>query len=210
MAARIPEFALLEKYGIKLIPYGLAKTEKEAARIAKKLGYPVAIKVISPDIVHKTDYHAVAVGIKNEERLFAAYEDIMENVRGKRITGMLVQKMARKGLELIIGGKNDPQFGHMIVLGLGGVYVEVFRDVSARICPIKREDVKEMVMELRSNPLIMGVRGMKPISIDALESLMLKVCRMMVEENIAEMDLNPVVFDERGYDIVDVRIRKVE
>lgn len=208
MPARIPEFALLEKYGVKLIPYGTAKNEKEAARIAKRLGYPVAMKVISPEIAHKTDYGAVKVGIKNEERLLAAYEDIMENVRGKKITGMLVQKMARKGLELIIGGKKDPQFGHMVLLGLGGVYVEVFRDVSARICPIRKEDVKEMVMELRSNPLIMGVRGMKPIDIGALETLMVKVCRMLVEEDILEMDLNPVVFDERGYDIVDVRIRR--
>ncbi|MEW5996056.1 MAG: acetate--CoA ligase family protein [Candidatus Micrarchaeota archaeon] len=208
MPARIPEFTLLEKYGIKLIPYGIAKNEKEAARIAKKLGYPVAMKIISPEIVHKTDYAAVKVGIKNEERLLAAYEDIMENVRGHKVSGMLVQKMARKGLELIIGGKKDPQFGHMVVLGLGGVYVEVFRDVSARICPIQRQDVKEMVMELRSHPLITGVRGMKPIDIDALELLMVKVCRMMVEEDIAEMDINPVVFDERGYDIVDVRIKR--
>lgn len=208
MAARVPEFALLEKYGIKLIPYGIAKDEKEAARIAKKLGYPVALKIISPEITHKTDYHAVKVGLKNEERMLAAYEDIMENVRGHKVSGMLVQSMARKGLELIIGGKKDPQFGHMVVLGLGGVYVEVFRDVSARICPIQRQDVKEMVMELRSNPLIMGVRGMKPINIDALETLMLKVCRMMLEEDVLEMDLNPVIFDEKGYDIVDVRLRR--
>jgi acetyl-CoA synthetase (ADP-forming) len=208
MAARIPEFALLEKYGIGLIPYGIAKNEGEAAKIAKKLGYPVALKIISPEIVHKTDFHAVKVGLKNEERMLAAYEDIMENVKGHKITGMLVQSMARKGLELIIGGKKDPQFGHMVVLGLGGVYVEVFRDVSARICPIRRQDVKEMLLELRSNPLIMGVRGMKPIDLDALELLMVKVCRMMVEEDILEMDLNPVIFDEHGYDIVDVRLKR--
>jgi acetyl-CoA synthetase (ADP-forming) len=150
----------------------------------------------------------VKVGLKNEERMLAAYEDIMENVKGHKITGMLVQSMARKGLELIIGGKKDPQFGHMVVLGLGGVYVEVFRDVSARICPIRRQDVKEMLLELRSNPLIMGVRGMKPIDLDALELLMVKVCRMMVEEDILEMDLNPVIFDEHGYDIVDVRLKR--
>ncbi|MDD5096564.1 MAG: acetate--CoA ligase family protein, partial [Candidatus ainarchaeum sp.] len=208
MAARIPEFALLEKYGIRLIPYGIAKDEKEAARIAKKLGYPVALKIISPEITHKTDYHAVKVGLKNEERMLAAYEDIMENVRGHKVTGMLVQSMARKGLELIIGGKKDPQFGHMVVLGLGGVYVEVFRDVSARICPIRKQDVKEMVMELRSHPLITGVRGMKPIDIGSLETLMVKVCRMMVEEDVLEMDLNPVIFDAKGYDIVDVRLRR--
>ncbi|HNT60981.1 MAG TPA: acetate--CoA ligase family protein, partial [Candidatus Bilamarchaeaceae archaeon] len=87
-------------------------------------------------------------------------------------------------------------------------YVEVFRDISARICPIRKEDVREMVMELRSNPLITGVRGIRPIDIASLEELMVRVCRIMVEEDIEEMDLNPVVFDERGYDIVDVRIRR--
>jgi acyl-CoA synthetase (NDP forming) len=86
--------------------------------------------------------------------------------------------------------------------------VEVFRDVSARICPIQRQDVKEMLLELRSNPLIMGVRGMKPIDLDALELLMVKVCRMMMEEDVLEMDLNPVIFDEHGYDIVDVRLKR--
>lgn len=208
MAARISEFALLEKHGIKLIPYAVVKSKKEAARMAKKLGYPVALKIVSPTISHKTDYGAVKVGLKNEERLLAAYDDIMENVRGHKISGMLVQKMARKGLELIIGGRKDPQFGHMVVLGLGGVYVEVFRDISARICPIQRQDVKEMLLELRSHPLIMGVRGMKPIDLDALELLMIKVCRMMIEEDILEIDLNPVIFDEHGYDIVDARVRR--
>ncbi len=208
MPARIPEFSLLEKHGIRLIPYGIAKSEKEAARIAKRLGYPVALKIVSSEISHKTDYGAVKVGLKNEERMLAAYDDIMESVRGHRTSGMLVQKMARKGLEILIGGKKDPQFGHMVVLGLGGVYVEVFRDISARICPIRKEDVREMVMELRSNPLITGVRGIRPIDIASLEELMVRVCRIMVEEDIEEMDLNPVVFDERGYDIVDVRIRR--
>lgn len=208
MAARIPEFALLEKHGIRLLPHGLAKNGKDAAKIARKVGYPVALKIVSPGISHKTDYGAVKVGLKNEERMLAAYEDIMENVRGHKTSGMLVQKMARKGLEILIGGKRDPQFGHMVVLGLGGVYVEVFRDVSARICPIRKSDVLEMVMELRSNPLIMGVRGIRPINISALESLMVRVCGIMVEEDIEEMDLNPVIFDEKGYDVVDVRLRR--
>ena len=208
MGFAIPEFSLLEKYGISLIPYGTATSEDGAAKAARGLGYPVALKVISPEIVHKTDFGAVKIDIKDEKRLRHAYEDIMENVRRKRVRGVLVQKMARKGIELIIGGKKDPQFGHMIVLGMGGVYVEVFRDVSARLCPIGKEDVHEMVMELRSHPLLTGVRGMKPINIPKLESLMTKVCRMMVKEDLTELDLNPVVFDAKGYDIVDVRFSR--
>ena len=121
---------------------------------------------------------------------------------------MRVQKMARKGIELIIGGKKDPQFGHMIVLGMGGVYVEVFKDVTARICPITKQDIIEMVNELQTHPLLTGVRGMGPINLNQLYSLMVKTSKMIVKEDIKELDLNPVIFDGKGYDIVDVRFRK--
>lgn len=201
----IPEFCVLENYKIPVLPYGLATSPDEAAKLAVKIGYPVALKLISPDVTHKTDVGGVKIGIKDEVRLRHAYEDILEGAKGVRVHGILVQKMARKGMELIIGGKKDSQFGHMIVLGLGGVYVEIFKDVSARICPITKEDAKEMVMELRSHPLLTGVRGMKPINMEKLYSLMLTVSKMMVKEDMKELDLNPVIFDEKGFDIVDVR-----
>ena len=105
-------------------------------------------------------------------------------------------------------GKKDPQFGHLILLGMGGVYVEVFKDVTARICPINKQDVKDMVGELQSNPLIMGIRGMRPINLEKLYALMVKVSRMIVKEDMKELDLNPVIFDGKGYDIVDVRFVK--
>jgi acyl-CoA synthetase (NDP forming) len=204
----VEDFALLEKYGFRLLPYRLAKNEKEAVAGAKKIGYPVAMKIVSPEIEHKTDIGGVRVKIKNEQMLRGAYKDILENVQGKKVDGVLVQKMARKGIELIIGGKKDPQFGHMIVIGLGGIYVEIFRDISARICPLVKSDVDEMVAELKVHPLLEGARGKKPINKKALERLVLSVGKFMAKEDIREMDLNPVVFDEKGCDIVDVRFSK--
>ncbi|MDD5171545.1 MAG: acetate--CoA ligase family protein [Candidatus ainarchaeum sp.] len=204
----VEDFSLLERHGFKLLPHHLAKSENEAAKAAKKIGYPVALKVVSPQVEHKTDIGGVRIKLRNEEMLRSAYKEIMHNAAGKKIDGILVQKMARKGVELIIGGKKDPQFGHMIVLGLGGIYVEIFRDISARICPLVASDVDEMVAELKVHPLLEGARGKKPINKKALEQLVLKACRFMAEEDIKEMDLNPVVFDEKGCDIVDARFSR--
>lgn len=204
----IDDFALLERNGFRLLPYSMAKDEDEAAAAAKRIGYPVAIKIVSREIEHKSDIGGVKVGIRNEEMLRLSYRDIMTRAQGKTIDGMLVQRMARKGVELIIGGKKDPQFGHMIVLGLGGIYVEIFRDVSARICPITEADFTEMMAELKSHPLLEGARGKKPINKKALERLATRASRFMIKEDIKEMDLNPVVCDERGCDIVDARFSK--
>ena len=204
----LAEFRMLEKHGIPPLPYGIAKNPKEAVRLAEKIGYPMALKLISPNVTHKTEVGGVKIGIKDKKRLLHAYEDILEGTKKYGVDGILVQKMARKGIELIIGGKKDPQFGHMIVLGIGGVYVEIFKDVTARICPITRKDVREMVGELRSHPLITGIRGMRPINLNKLYSLMVKTSKMLVDENIKELDLNPVIFDSKGYDVVDVRFVK--
>jgi hypothetical protein len=129
----------------------------------------------------------------------------MKEARGKKIEGMLVQKMARKGTELIIGGKKDPQFGHMLVLGLGGIYVEIFKDISARICPLEKKDIEEMISELKGHPIIEGARGRKPLNKKKIIELVLKTCAFMQKEDVKELDLNPVVCDERGCDIVDAR-----
>ncbi len=214
----LEDFELLKKNGFRLLPYGWARTKVEAHMIAKHLGYPVALKIISDEISHKTDVGGVKIGIKNDQSLSLAYDEIMENVSkpetGNRkspsasIKGILVQKMARKGVELIIGGKKDAQFGHVIVLGLGGVYVEIFRDISARLCPISEKDVEEMIEELKSHPIITGARGQKGISVSGLKELMLATCRLLQKEDLKELDLNPVIFDQNGYDIVDARMSK--
>lgn len=204
----IDDFALLEKHGFKLIPYRLARNEDEAAKAAREIGYPVAMKIVSPEIEHKTDVGGVKVNVKTEEVLRLNFRDIVQSANGKKVEGVLIQKMARKGVELIIGGKKDPQFGHMVVLGLGGIYVEIFRDISARICPLNAADVEEMVSELKVHPLLEGARGKKPINKKSLEELVLRVCAFMAKEDLKEMDLNPVVFDEKGCDIVDARFSR--
>lgn len=206
----IDDFKLLEKNKFRLLPYGLAKTEEEAVVLAQKIGYPVALKIVSPEVVHKTDVGGVKLNIKNEEVLRFTYRELKDAVKDKELDGILVQKMARRGLELIIGGVYDEQFGHMIILGFGGVYVEIFKDITARICPITKYDVLEMVRELKSHPIIMGTRGKKAININGLEELMIKTCRFMQKEKVVEMDLNPIIFDEKGYDIVDVRFRLIK
>ncbi|MDD5337048.1 MAG: acetate--CoA ligase family protein [Candidatus ainarchaeum sp.] len=202
----LEDFESLKRNRFRLLPYGWAKTKMEAHLIARSMGYPVALKIISEGISHKTDVGGVKVGIRNDQGLALAYDEIMESVKEREIQGMLVQKMARKGIELIIGGKKDAQFGHVIVLGLGGVYVEVFRDISARLCPINENDVEEMIDELKSHPILKGTRGQKGINVEGLKELMLATCRFMHREDIKELDLNPVIFDEKGYDIVDARI----
>ncbi len=200
-------FSILKKYKIATIPYKIANDEEEAVKYAKSIGFPVVIKAICKEIVHKSDVGAVKLGLRTEEEVRAGANDLLTRF-SKFKPKLLVQKMARKGVEVFIGGKKDPLFGHLVLLGLGGIYVEIFKDVSPRLCPIKKEDVLEMVEELRAKSILLGARGRKPINKDKLCDLMIKVCRMMVREDIKELDLNPVIFDDKGYDVVDVRVVK--
>jgi acetyl-CoA synthetase (ADP-forming) len=201
----LDDFKVLERNGFSLLPYKLAKNEAGALKIAKKVGYPVAMKVVSENISHKSDIGGVKVGLKNERALKLAFSEIMGSVAKHKIDGILVQKMARKGIELIIGGKRDPQFGHIVVLGLGGIYVEIFRDVTARICPVNENDVDEMIHELKAHPLLEGARGGKPINKKKLKQMVLAACKFLRKEDLLELDLNPVIFDSKGGDIVDAR-----
>jgi succinyl-CoA synthetase beta subunit len=201
----LDDIKVLERNGFSLLPYKLSTSADEAAAIAKKIGYPVALKVVSDAISHKSDIGGVKIRIMSEEALRGAYKDILSAVKGKKIDGILVQKMARSGIELIIGGKKDPQFGHMVVLGLGGIYVEIFKDVTARICPVNEQDVEEMISELKAHPLIEGARGEKPIDKKELKKLVVNVCKFIRREDLQELDLNPVIFDSKGGDIVDAR-----
>ena len=206
----LPAFKLLKRYGFGLLPYSLAKNEKQAIEAAEKMGYPVAMKLISPQASHKTDVGGVRLDVKNHIGVKLVFKEFKSIARAKELGlgGVLVQRMARKGVELIIGGKRDEQFGSMIILGLGGIYVEIFRDISARLCPIGRSDVEEMVNELKSHPVLRGARGRRGINLRVLEDVMLKTCKLMEKENLKELDLNPVIFDEKGGDLVDVRMVK--
>ncbi len=204
---------LLEVYGIKTARMKLARTLIDAERIVDEIGYPVALKLFSPDILHKSDVGGVVLNISSDQELAQNYYEL--RFRAKKffpealIKGILVQEMVKKGREVIIGVNKDPQFGPLIMFGLGGIYVETFKDVSFGLAPLSLEDAKEMVEEVRSSDLLRGVRGERRADISAIIDTLLRVSQMVIDlPEILEMDINPlVVFEEgEGCKAIDVRI----
>jgi len=203
--------SLISYYGIPTTKISLAESEDDAVKAAKEIGFPVVLKIVSPDVVHKSDVGGVMVNLKDEEEVRTAYKRILQNVKqhvpNARITGILVQEFAPPGLELIIGLIRDPQFGPTVMFGLGGVFVEVYKDVSFRVAPLTEEDADSMIKEIKSYRLLMGYRGMEPVDIEALKQSLLKAGQVGLEnEDIAEMDLNPVIAYPKGLKVVDARI----
>jgi len=201
---------LLKKWKIPFAEQILVKTEEDTIKNANRIGYPIVLKISSRDVLHKTEYRAVKVDIRNEKEARTAYNEIMRNVKKKnpnaRIDGMIVQKYI-KGREAIVGSKYDPQFGPIILFGTGGVLVEVIKDFSIRLIPIQRKDAKEMIREIKAYPLLTGVRGMKPINFKKLEDVLLKVSEMIwKEKRIKEFDINPLFVNEHGALAVDIRV----
>ncbi len=202
---------VLAAAGIPVAEAHLATTAEEAGKVAKKVGYPVVIKIVSPDITHKSDVGGVRVGLQSQKEVIAAFEEMLDAVREvqpkARIDGVAVQHMAPAGIEVIIGMSKDPQFGPVLMFGLGGVLVEVLKDVAFRIVPLEPRDARQMVREIKGYPVLEGVRGQPPADIAALESLMLKLSEF-VEANpqIEELDLNPVFAYPDGVIAVDARI----
>ena len=202
---------LLQRAGIPVVETRLAKSKQEAISISKDLGFPVVLKIASPDIIHKSDSGGVKLGLSNGSQVGKAYSEIMSSVKQKSagawIQGVSVQKMARPGVEVIIGMSKDAQFGPVLMFGLGGILVEVLKDVSFRIVPVTRRDAEEMVREIKGYELLLGYRGQEPADIPALEELIVKVSDF-VEQNpqIRELDLNPVFAYQDGVVAVDARI----
>lgn len=200
-------FQLLEKYGIPVAKYKLVKEKEKALEFAAHNGYPIALKVDSPDILHKTDKGVVAFGIKNGSELIEAWNRIIKNAGKARVNGVIVQEHVA-GREVIIGGKHDPQFGELVLFGLGGIFVEIFKDVSMRITPFSRREALDMIKEIKGYPLLAGARGEKPVNIRAIVDTIMKVQKLMVENPIKELDINPLFVDEHGIKAVDVRVIK--
>ncbi|SDP52521.1 acetate--CoA ligase family protein [Desulforhopalus singaporensis] len=205
-----PHQSFVEKTGNNGNGY-LATSEEEAAGFFRKIGKPVAMKVVSPDIIHKSDVKGVRLDIRTEEDVRGAFAAIMRNsknyVPDADIRGILVSPMAEPGLEVIIGTKTDEQFGPIIMYGLGGIMVEILHDVAFRVVPISRRSAKKMIEETKSFPILRGVRGQAPRDRKAIENLLL-ICSEVMEAypEIREMDLNPVIVHGQGLSIVDVRI----
>ncbi len=202
---------LLKQADINVVETRLARSRDEAAAIAKQLGFPVVMKIASPDVVHKTDAGGVKLGLKTSAQVLKAYDDIMSAVKDRfpeaKIEGVSVQKMARPGVEVIIGVSKDAQFGPVIMFGLGGILVEILKDVSFRIVPLTRRDAREMIKEIKGYPVLEGYRGQEPVDIANLEELILKVSSFVEQHpEIKELDINPVFAYSDGAVAVDARI----
>ncbi len=205
---------ILEAYGFKFPESVFSKDEDEAINIAKRIGFPVALKISSPDIIHKSDAGGVALGLEDESELREGYKRMISDVKQKapkaRIEGITVQKMVEGGKETILGMSLDPNFGPLIMFGLGGIYVEVLKDVSFRIAPITDLDAHEMVKSVKSYPLLSGVRGEKPVDIDSIEEYIQRISRLVEDfPEIEEVDVNPFVVFEKGRccNVVDARMK---
>lgn len=203
--------AFLSSYDFPIARSEVASSAEEAAVLASEIGFPVALKVLSPEIIHKTDAQCVKLGLDHPKKVEEAYKEIMANARiynpKVNIEGVLVQEMNDGGAEMIIGLASDPTFGKSIMFGLGGIWVEVLKDVSFRIVPLSRWDAKDMVEEIKGYPLLKGIRGEPPKDLDALYDLLVQVSTLgQTIEEIREMDLNPVFAKEKGAVIADARI----
>ena len=177
---------------------------EQAKKAADEIGYPVALKVMSADIPHKTEAGVIKLGVRSETELATSFGEILEKAKkfkaDAKIDGVLIQEMAEKGVELIIGMKRDASFGPVIMFGLGGIFVEVFKDVSFRIPPLSMRDAREMIEEIKGSKLLKGYRGMEKMDVEAIASTLMSVAGLSLDlgEEIRELDINPVIVYPRG------------
>jgi acyl-CoA synthetase (NDP forming) len=202
---------ILKQAGLTVTEPVLAKSSSEAISIARSLGYPVVLKVVSPDIIHKSDAGGVVTGLSDSDSVTRAYNSMIVAIKQKYpdavIEGISIQPQAPTGVEVIIGMTRDPQFGPAIMFGLGGVLVEIFNDVAIRIAPLSRVDTSEMIRELKGYKLLDGYRGKPKVDTNILEDWLLKVSELAMNNPwIKELDINPVFAYEKGAIAVDARI----
>ncbi|MFP3976002.1 MAG: acetate--CoA ligase family protein [Dehalococcoidia bacterium] len=198
--------------GIAVVETRLAKTKKEATEIAREIGLPVALKIVSPDVIHKSDSGGVKLGLNSVTEVGRAYSAIVNAITRDypqaNIHGISVQKMVPPGIEVIMGMFKDAQFGPVLMFGLGGIFVEVLKDVSFRIVPITRKDAEQMIGEIQGYSMLQGYRGQEPVDTSALADMLLRLSDFVERSpnNIRELDLNPVVAYPDGAVAVDARI----
>lgn len=189
----------------------MAKTGKEAADISDRAGFPVVMKIHSPDITHKSDAGCVKVNIRSKEEALNAYDQILANAKAympnASLLGVTVQPMATQGMEVIVGMKRDPVFGPAVLFGLGGIFVELLKDMSLRVYPFEEEDAQAMIQEIRGSHMLQGYRGQPVRDLEAIRNVILKIGALGERfEEIKEIDLNPIFAYEKGLCAVDARI----
>ncbi len=194
---------VLAAYGLPVLESGLATSAEQAVTLAEKIGFPVVLKVISPDIVHKFDVQGVVLNLASAEAVAVAYKSIQTNVRRHlpqaRIEGVLVRRMIPPGEEVILGVKRDPAFGPVIMFGLGGIFVEIFKDVSFRVAPVSADDATAMLQEIQAAPILAGVRGRAPRDLESIKNCIQRLSLLALEcPQIQELDINPLIVLENG------------
>jgi acyl-CoA synthetase (NDP forming) len=202
---------LLRELQIKTTELYMAGSKEEAVAQSSRMGFPVVLKIASPDISHKSDAGGVKINLKDGEAVAQAYEDIISSCKRQfpdaAIEGVAVQNMVKPGIEVIIGMTKDPQFGPVIMFGLGGVWMEVLKDVSFRIAPLTQSDAAKMIKEIKGYSLLQGYRGTPPADIAVLEDILMKISRYAVENpDIREIDLNPIFAYSDHAVAVDARV----
>lgn len=203
--------AICNEYGISVPKFDVATNATEASEIAQKTGYPIVMKIVSPEIIHKSDAGGVKVNLKSKAEVAEAFKTIVANAKKYNakadIKGVLVQEMAPNGIEVIVGAIKDAQFGQTVMFGLGGIFVEVLKDVTFRVAPITLDDAKEMITGLKAYPLLKGIRGQPPADTNAIAKILVNVSKLVMEyPEIKELDLNPIMAYAKGVATVDARI----
>jgi acyl-CoA synthetase (NDP forming) len=198
-------------YRLPTQDFYVAHSADEAADFAERVGFPVVLKIISPDVLHKTEVGGVLLDVRTKEDVRQGYGSIIEKVRvhdgNARILGILVEHVASTGREVIVGGLRDTQFGPTILFGLGGIFVEVFKDVTFRVAPLSELDSREMIRGIHSYPILKGARDQPPADEKAIMDIIRGASEIMLEQSaIEQLDFNPVIVYERGASIVDARI----
>ncbi len=202
---------LCSQYGIPVPEFKVAKSVNEAIRAAREIGFPVVVKIVSKDIIHKSDVGCVVVGVYSPEEVERAYERVISNALRHNpraeIKGVLIEEMLPKGVEVAVGGIRDLEFGPAIMFGLGGIFIEVLRDVTFRVAPVSEAEAEEMIREIKGFKILQGYRGLEAVSIEALIKIIVGASKLMVEnEEISQLDLNPIIAWSQGAKAADARI----
>ena len=203
--------SILKSYGVKVPPFALVTSAEEAAKQAKKIGFPLVMKVVSPQILHKTDVGGVKVGLDNINDVKKTFKDMygrLSKKKGVDVKGILLEKMVPKGVELIVGIQNDPQFGPVIMVGLGGIMTEIMKDVSFRMLPITTSDAKSMLNELKGSAVLKGFRGSEAIDLNMVSKMLVQIGKLGVDnaDHINSIDFNPVIVYPKSHYVVDAKI----